>query len=127
VQSTFAALLEFEVFHCVSHVNFGPLDARRLQRFVQQLTSGSHEWMSLPVFFVAWLFSHQSDPRRPGAFAKHSLGRVTVKITSAAALYLIPKGAQRGVLGDERGCGRRFFCHHNIRRNLATESIVPSA
>src|ERR1700693_3405582 len=101
VQAPFAALLEFEVFHRVSHVNVGPLDACLFQRSVQQLTSGSNEWTSLPVFFVAWLFPHQRDPRRPRSLAKHRLSRVTVKFTSAAALNLFPKSAQRGVFGYE--------------------------
>ena len=90
----------------------------------QYLTAGgSYEGMSLPVLFVAGLFTHHGDACRARAFAEHGLRGVTVKIASAAALNLFAKSAQRRVVGYELGRCCRLCRHYACLTQSPSESI----
>src|SRR5205085_2393688 len=52
------------------------------QRLVEQAAGGSHEWLTLDVLAVAWLFSHEYNAGVAAPLAKHGLRRLCPKIAS---------------------------------------------
>src|SRR5687768_15900853 len=54
-----SALLELEMLDRIRHVHLRAVDARLLQRAVEQLAGGSDEWMSLLVLLIAGLLADE--------------------------------------------------------------------
>ena len=75
----------------VRQVHRRPVDARVLQRSVQEPARRPHEGSPLDVLVVARLLAHHHHPRILRAFAEHGLGPQAPQLARAA-----------------RGCGRPY-------------------
>src|SRR3546814_4102848 len=62
-----------------------PIEARRLQRLVENATGWADERRTGEILVVARLFADQHDARASCAFAEHGLRRVRVQIAAAAS------------------------------------------
>src|SRR3546814_13375288 len=79
-----------------------PIEARRLQRLVENATGWADERRTGEILVVARLFADQHDARASCAFAEHGLRRVRVQIAAAAS----GRSQSGRETGRERGCGR---------------------
>jgi hypothetical protein len=73
VNSALPTFLPLEVFHGVRHVGVRPVDARLLERLVQEPARRADEGPASPVFLVARLLSDQHQPGGLRSLAKDSL------------------------------------------------------
>ncbi len=85
-----AARFPFEMLHSVGDVHLSSIDAGGLEAFIKQLTGWSDEWLPLPVFVVAGLFSHQKNGRMGPSFPKNDCGRFPIKVASTTLLCRFP-------------------------------------
>lgn len=123
VQSSLAALLKFEMFHGVSHVYGRTVQARVVERFVQQPAGGSYERTALAVFFIARLLADHGDARGPRPFSEYGLSCVPIQIAASAALDGRSQGRPAGMWRDELGRAGGLYrhCAHDIGRDCAVE------
>ena len=84
VNPAFAARLPFEVFHHVRDINLRPIDSGVLERAIHNLPSRTYEWFARDIFVIARLFANQHHRCALRTFAKDSLGRSFVQMTSSA-------------------------------------------
>jgi hypothetical protein len=62
----------------VGQVNFGPINAGRLQALIQQLTGRTDKWSPLLIFAITGLFADQKYCGTSIPFTEDNLGRVLV-------------------------------------------------
>lgn len=76
VQSTLGARVArpLEVLHRIRDIDIVAVDARGIERVIEQTASGADEGSALLVLLVARLFTHDHDARRPRPLAEHRLG-----------------------------------------------------
>ena len=84
MQANLAAQFPFEMLHSIGDVHVGPIDACGLEAFIKQLTGWSDERLSLLVFAIAGLFSHQENSGMGPAFPKDDLRRFPIEVASTA-------------------------------------------
>src|SRR5499427_8812939 len=86
VDSALAALLALplEVLYCVRDVDAAPVEARPLERLVEEATGGPHEGTAREVFVVAGLLAHEDHACRCAPLAEHGLGGALVEIAGGA-------------------------------------------
>jgi len=65
-----------EVFDHIGHVSLCSTDAGRLKSFVEHSSSRAHERLTLEIFIVSRLLSHQQCSRGTPAFTKNGLGGI---------------------------------------------------
>jgi hypothetical protein len=82
--------------------------------------------MTLAVFFIAGLFTHQNQARRSRPLAENSLCRITIKVTAAAALNFFPQDPQRRMFRQIPGRASRPCLHGALNRwtHPAIESVT---
>ena len=73
MESDLAPRFPLEMLHRIRDVDLGAIYAGRLQAFVQQLTRRPNERLSLLIFAITWLFTHQKDGGVGSAFAENNL------------------------------------------------------
>jgi len=73
-----------EVLDRVGDVGVGAVDARFLQRLVEQPARRPHERPPFEILLVAWLLPHQDQSGGLQAFAEHRLGPRSPKRARAA-------------------------------------------
>ena len=78
MEPNLAPRLPFEMLNRVGQVNFGSIDAGRLQALIQQLTGRTDKGSPLLIFAITGLFADQKYRGANIAFTKHNLGRVLV-------------------------------------------------
>src|SRR5688572_24282041 len=105
----------FEVLHRVRDIDLVAVDARFLQRLVEQLSRRSHERLPLQIFVVAGLFAHEHHPGRAFAFAEDRLRPCFPQRTGLTTRRGFAQLPQRGPLRNQRrcrGCRASFECLH---------------
>ena len=80
----FSAGLPFEVFHRVSDVNLGAINASVCERAIHNFASRTYEWFARDIFVIARLFANQHHRYALRTLAKDSLGRSFVQMTCSA-------------------------------------------
>jgi hypothetical protein len=73
MDATLSPRLPGEVLHDIGHVEGRTVEARQLERLVEDVTSGADEWVSLPVLLVTGLFADEHHPCVAQALSRHGL------------------------------------------------------
>jgi hypothetical protein len=84
MQADFSPRFPFEVLNCIGDIDVSSVDTGGLKTLVKQLPGGSDKWLSLPIFTIAWLLTHQKNGGVSATFAKNDLGRISVQVASLA-------------------------------------------
>jgi len=101
-----------EVLHGICDVNVIAVDARRVERAIEQLPGRSDERVPSLVFGVAGLFADHHDSCARRTFAEDGLRPELEQVTSAAAFrsgaQLRQRRARRNEVSGGAGCFRCF-------------------
>jgi len=73
-----------KVLHRVGDVDIVAVDARGVERMIEQTTGGSHKGPALLVLLIAGLLAHDDDARRPRALPEYRLRPHLPEIAAAA-------------------------------------------
>jgi len=101
VDAALAAGLPLEVLDDVGDVRQLPVDARLLERLVEQPAGGPDERFARQVFLVAGLLADEDDLGLWRALAEDRLRRVFVEVAPGAGRGRFSERFQRRVLGLE--------------------------
>jgi hypothetical protein len=74
----------------VGDVHLTPIDPRRLEAFIQQVTSRPDKRLPLLIFPIAGLFPHQENSGMGAAFAKDDLRGFPVEVASTTLAGCFP-------------------------------------
>src|SRR3546814_2194558 len=95
-----------------------PIEARRLQRLVENATGWADERRTGEILVVARLFAEQHDARASCAFAEHGLRRVRVQIAAAASGGSLAQRSQTSACWQKTGSAMRSEEHTSELQSL---------
>src|SRR5215813_13574791 len=84
VNPALSARLPAEVFHRVRDVHRRAVDARCFECAVENASSGTDEWLTRPIFFIARLLANEHDRRMRWSGTEDCLRGTTPEITALA-------------------------------------------
>jgi len=105
VDAALAATDPFEVLDGVGDVDLRAVDARVLQRLVEELPGWADEGPALQVLLVAGLLADEDDLGARLALAEDGLGAGLVEVAGGAAGGGLAQFCEARPLRDERRCG----------------------
>jgi hypothetical protein len=90
MQPDLSARLPLEMLNSIGDVHLTPVDPRRLEAFIQQVTSRPDKRLPLLIFAIAGLFPHQENSGMGAAFAKDDLRGFPVEVASTTLAGCFP-------------------------------------
>src|SRR5581483_2328278 len=105
VDPALPARLPLEVLDGVRDVGLRPVDARLLERPVEQLAGRPDERLAREILLVSRLLADEQHLGVSGALAEDGLRRVPVEVAPAAALHRLAEGGEGLPRREERGRG----------------------
>ena len=90
-----------EVFYRVGDVDIVAVDARGVERVIEETTGRSHKGPALLVFLIAGLLTHHDDARRPWALPEDRLRPHLPQLAAPATGGRRAKLGKRGVRRNE--------------------------
>jgi len=117
-----AAGLPLKMLYGIGDIGDLTVNSRFRHALVEQLPGGSDEWLSRKIFLIAWLFPDEQDLRRRAAVAEYSLGRVAIKLATAAVLCRCPQRIEIPIFWKKVQC-RSSLC---LRSHIWFDAIGPN-
>jgi hypothetical protein len=124
VQPSLAACVArpLEMLDRVGEVDVFPVDARGLERAIEEFPRRSDERTSGDIFDVAGCFADDHESRAARTLAKHGLGGVLVEVASATPIGRGAKLRERRPRGDEISGGAGWL-HCSSRPRRAADDL----
>src|SRR5690348_4322724 len=94
------AALPLEVLHRVRDVHVVAIDARLLERAVQQLSGRTDKRMTRPILLIPRLLADYHDTRLLGSFAEYCLRAQSPEVTPTTRHRGVAQLRQRGIRGN---------------------------
>src|SRR5581483_401337 len=126
VDAARTACLPLEVLHRARDVRAAPVDARLLERLVEDAPGGADERRPRLILLISGLLADEHDVRRSPARTEHDLRGIDVQGTSVTAPSGGTQRVEVALLGQERRGGREALARHRRSPSRSGQALHPA-